>query len=549
MNIKICKKCLIEKSNQDFTVNNREKDGLDRLCRDCTREKNRQFAENNKEKRAAYNREYRAKNPEAVAEAKRRYVAANREHVAEKSKKYREENREELIAYIRNWRKNNKANRSPESVKASIAKERIRYHTDAEYNSRVKENAKKRWLSKSVEERKAINRTYSENNKEKIAAHRIKNRDKRLAYGANYRKKNPMYYRIKHAEYRDRRNNYSKEIVTNEFISHLHHWQDAKCYYCGDTLNKEKDIEHIIPLSRNGKNAPGNIVMSCHSCNVRKHAKIYSHEWNIHRNAAAMKIFNPTCSHELANEIGGTIENGVIKLNGKEIIVMSSFSLSYSHPTFSCQKLRTDFPDAILIWDHEWQLRSDATINVLKAKCGMHDSEGARKFGIDLLPAAATEVFMDQWHIQGSRPGASVILGLIRNEEIYGAASFTKRDEHIELTRMAFRGSIMGGVSKLILHFQRHFNDGLPIVSYCDPRFGEGNGYLKVGFTLDGESRAPSYGYVNPQGIENRLKFARTAASSWMPHYREDKSESENAEAHGYRQLFGLKQKRYILYS
>lgn len=45
----------------------------------------------------------------------------------------------------------------------------------------------------------------------------------------------------------------------------------AQCQYCGDLLNKKEiTIDHIIPLSRGGKNTWENCVVSCVSCNTKK---------------------------------------------------------------------------------------------------------------------------------------------------------------------------------------------------------------------------------------------------------------------------------------
>ncbi len=43
------------------------------------------------------------------------------------------------------------------------------------------------------------------------------------------------------------------------------------CQYCGKRLpTQELNIDHVVPLSRGGKNTWENVVCSCISCNVRK---------------------------------------------------------------------------------------------------------------------------------------------------------------------------------------------------------------------------------------------------------------------------------------
>jgi len=53
--------------------------------------------------------------------------------------------------------------------------------------------------------------------------------------------------------------------------------QKGRCYYCKSKLTSY-DVEHIVPLSRGGSDRPDNKVLSCHTCNVRKHNKM-PHEW------------------------------------------------------------------------------------------------------------------------------------------------------------------------------------------------------------------------------------------------------------------------------
>lgn len=52
-----------------------------------------------------------------------------------------------------------------------------------------------------------------------------------------------------------------------------------KCFHCKRTLPKDKiTIDHLVPLTRGGKHAPGNLVPSCKSCNSSKGNKLVS-EW------------------------------------------------------------------------------------------------------------------------------------------------------------------------------------------------------------------------------------------------------------------------------
>jgi 5-methylcytosine-specific restriction endonuclease McrA len=55
-----------------------------------------------------------------------------------------------------------------------------------------------------------------------------------------------------------------------------------RCAYCGETLSSStRSIDHVVPLSRNGRNSRDNIVACCRRCNSRKHDRFLS-EWLPH---------------------------------------------------------------------------------------------------------------------------------------------------------------------------------------------------------------------------------------------------------------------------
>ena len=48
--------------------------------------------------------------------------------------------------------------------------------------------------------------------------------------------------------------------------------QKGKCAYCRIRLKRPYHVDHIIPLSRGGSNAPDNLQMTCPRCNFQKAA-------------------------------------------------------------------------------------------------------------------------------------------------------------------------------------------------------------------------------------------------------------------------------------
>ncbi len=47
--------------------------------------------------------------------------------------------------------------------------------------------------------------------------------------------------------------------------------QAGVCYYCGASVGRDAlTMDHIVPYSRGGRSAKGNIVPACKSCNSKK---------------------------------------------------------------------------------------------------------------------------------------------------------------------------------------------------------------------------------------------------------------------------------------
>ena len=68
--------------------------------------------------------------------------------------------------------------------------------------------------------------------------------------------------------------------VTAQALQELRTKQNGKCYHCGELLDFSAKgavhLDHYIPLSRGGTHTLGNVVWSCPTCNLQKHAKVLS---------------------------------------------------------------------------------------------------------------------------------------------------------------------------------------------------------------------------------------------------------------------------------
>jgi 5-methylcytosine-specific restriction endonuclease McrA len=64
--------------------------------------------------------------------------------------------------------------------------------------------------------------------------------------------------------------------VTTRDLRRLELRQGGRCAYCAEL--RPLEVEHVVPLSRGGRDAIGNLVMACRSCNASKCAKLLV-EW------------------------------------------------------------------------------------------------------------------------------------------------------------------------------------------------------------------------------------------------------------------------------
>ena len=134
------------------------------------------------------------------------------------------------------------------------------------YQAANKERIIAYWAA-NREEKAIYNKAYRAANKERIAA---RNKAYRLAHkegiAAGKRKRRALKYGNKHIPY------------TGNYIFERDGWI---CGICGRKINKRlkwphprsKSLDHIVPLSKGGNDAPGNVQAAHLRCNLGKRAK------------------------------------------------------------------------------------------------------------------------------------------------------------------------------------------------------------------------------------------------------------------------------------
>ncbi len=87
-------------------------------------------------------------------------------------------------------------------------------------------------------------------------------RDRRRAYSRNSDGRQRRQERIRSSK---------EPSYTPGDIELLREIQNYACYYCGTSIHENRDVEHLVPLSRGGSNGFDNIVLACRSCNREKY--------------------------------------------------------------------------------------------------------------------------------------------------------------------------------------------------------------------------------------------------------------------------------------
>ena len=105
MNSKICTKCKIEKSFDEFPSSKQHKDGKSSWCKECDRIKGKKYRVEHKEERKIYNKKYYLKNKKKILIQSKKYHLKHKEEIEIYNKKYCLEHKNEINKYYNKRRK------------------------------------------------------------------------------------------------------------------------------------------------------------------------------------------------------------------------------------------------------------------------------------------------------------------------------------------------------------------------------------------------------------------------------------------------------------
>jgi 5-methylcytosine-specific restriction endonuclease McrA len=228
--MKTCTGCGNTKPLEDFGRSKQSRDGRTPRCKTCLNAYARRYYTADITASRAQKRAYTAKRGEAHLAARRqsakRWRANNPEKARQSATKSRHRLQETQPGYHRNWYQQN------------IDKERARMR-----------KAMRELRQQQPEIERERKRRYRKRNAEAV---RKREREKTYARRA----KQP----------------YSKELANLMAIL-----VQQPCAYCGTTENIT--IDHIVPLSREGRHGASNLAPACFSCNSSKCDRLLS-EWS-----------------------------------------------------------------------------------------------------------------------------------------------------------------------------------------------------------------------------------------------------------------------------
>jgi len=236
--MKICSKCKAEKPLTEFSKHKSAKDGLCSTCKSCARLISSNWYYQNKEKALKSRAEYRVNN----AQKKK-----------DQDKAWRENNKQRCIDNAKRW---------------------------ASLNAEKSKAIKRAYSDRNLETVRLRARLWAENNPEKARINHKKwrdsNKDKIRERSATWASENKD---ARYASCSRRRalKNKSGGSHTSLDVLKIFESQRGNCASCEVELfnsgNNKFHVDHIIPISRGGRNDKYNLQCLCPGCNLRKHAK------------------------------------------------------------------------------------------------------------------------------------------------------------------------------------------------------------------------------------------------------------------------------------
>jgi|688.fasta_scaffold182956_2 5-methylcytosine-specific restriction endonuclease McrA len=122
-----------------------------------------------------------------------------------------------------------------------------------------------------------------------------KEREHRLEYSKQYQKDNP------HVPKRAKRKRKSRMAGVGVLHISAKDWNrlvarhHGKCFYCG--ASGRMSMDHVVPISRDGRHSIGNVLPACITCNSSKRNRTIM-EWRLGRSVRRARTTSPAAAHD-----------------------------------------------------------------------------------------------------------------------------------------------------------------------------------------------------------------------------------------------------------
>lgn len=128
------------------------------------------------------------------------------------------------------------------------------------------------------EQARAYSRRYREENLERVTERFKEWEARNPKHTTEWVRRNRERAREQVRRRRARLKGVDSRLVTERDIRRLYWRQRGQCAYCGVSLGTDYHVDHVIPVSRGGRNSVGNLLLACPTCNLSKGDKLLS-EW------------------------------------------------------------------------------------------------------------------------------------------------------------------------------------------------------------------------------------------------------------------------------
>jgi 5-methylcytosine-specific restriction endonuclease McrA len=154
------------------------------------------------------------------------------------------------------------------------------------YKSEHKRTRDREYREKNAEKlryrRKELYQGDPERHREYVRAYRKRHPDRikesnarpeAVAARKDYIARHPELGAVYARNYRARKRSAGGEHSWDDILSKMES-QGGLCVWCGRPYGDNYEIDHVVPVSRGGSNAPANIAVACFECNRIKNAKM-----------------------------------------------------------------------------------------------------------------------------------------------------------------------------------------------------------------------------------------------------------------------------------